>query len=252
MTADPAIPVDRLAALASPETQRLAAHMAHDTFSALFRLALEPSADSPDATMEALRVQCSNWCSAGEGEDAQALRLALLIAGLDQWGLAYTQAFNLTALPALSRLLGDLRSPLSPTADARFQTFFAQIEAHEGDAVDFKIELRRNIHLALWHAMSASEDPADGERIVQTLGSLMLALVARMPTLGWRLLADGLASIQIRLLSDPAFSGEVSQNGTQQLFESLRRALPPEQYRGILAHAGQAVLSWQQRRRPAQ
>ena len=100
--------------------------------------------------------------------------------------------------------------------------------------------------------MSASEDPADGERVVQTLGSLMLALVSRMPTLGWRLLADGLASIQIRLLSDPAFSGEASQSGTQQLFESLRRALPLEQYRNILAHAGQAVLSWQQRRRPAQ
>jgi len=41
----------------------------------------------------------------------------------------------------------------------------------------------------------------------------------------------------------------VAQQSTQQLFESLRQALPKERYQAILAHSGQVVLAWQQARR---
>ncbi|MGB4225641.1 MAG: hypothetical protein WBJ68_03130 [Candidatus Dechloromonas phosphoritropha] len=39
-------------------------------------------------------------------------------------------------------------------------------------ALDFKIELRRNIHLALWDAMTACDDSAEAQRILRALVSL--------------------------------------------------------------------------------
>jgi hypothetical protein len=60
------------------------------------------------------------------------------------------------------------------------------------------------------------------------------------------LLADALANIQIALLSDLVPKSPLAQEGTQQLFASLRHALPAERYQAILAHAGQAVGAWQQ------
>jgi hypothetical protein len=78
--------------------------------------------------------------------------------GIDQWGLAWCQAFRLSAIPGVSELLGELRTGLDAAADARFQQAFAAIEAGEGNAVDFKMDLRRNIHLGLWHAMIACEE----------------------------------------------------------------------------------------------
>lgn len=71
-----------------------------------------------------------------------------------------------------------------------------------------------------------------------------------MPLLGWWLLADALASIQIRLLSDSSASS-LAQETTQQLFAALRQNLPGEQYQAILAYSGQAVLAWQQSRSAA-
>ncbi len=236
---------DQLASMASPETQRLAARMAQELFAHLF----QASADtSTDLDLKALENQCSNWSQAGENEAAKSLRLALLVTGLDQWGLAYSQAFGLTAIPALSHLIGALRTALDSTAEARFQQFFSHLGEQEADAIDFKIELRRQLHLSLWHAMSACDNEAAAEPILQTLGNLMLALNTHMPTLGWRLMADALAHIQIRLLSDPEAT-PLAQTGTQQLFASLRQALPQDRYQAILAHSGQAVIAWQQARR---
>ncbi|HLO62695.1 MAG TPA: hypothetical protein VK165_06985, partial [Azonexus sp.] len=100
--------------------------------------------------------------------------------------------------------------------------------------------------LALWHAMAACESSEQVEAIVQTLGSLMVALDQKMPELGWRLVADALANIQIGLLSAPAPASPLAQDGTQQLFASLRHALPEARYQAILAHSGQAVVAWQQ------
>lgn len=248
MTSEAPPIVDALAALVNTETQRVCARLAQEAFAGTFRQAIAAESAEAGKVLAEVAAHCHDWCRAGESDDAQALRLALLVSGLDQWGLAYSQAFNLSAIPALSALIGALRTSLDPQADARFQRFYAEIDSAEADAIDFKIELRRAIHLALWHAMAACETAAEAESIVQSLGSLLLALNERMPQLGWRLVADALASIQVSLLDDTAAS-PIAQAGTQQLFESLRHALPSERYRLILAHSAQAVLAWQQTQR---
>ncbi len=246
MTSTTQIPADQLAALVNPETQRLAARMAQDVFAGVFRQALSAEATDQEALLAEVGGHCFNWCQAGGGDAGRALRLALLISGLDQWGLAYCQAFRLDAIPALTALIGSLRTRLDEKGDTLFQHYFSRIDAIESDAIDFKIELRRSIHLALWHAMAACETAEQVAGIVQPLGSLMLVLHQRMPELGWRLLADALANIQIALLSGSATTSELAQDGTRQLFASLRHALPDERYQAILAHSGQAVVAWQQ------
>ena len=250
MSDAPGIAPDRLAALAPPEVQRTAARMAQDAFAGVFRLSASEDTGQLAAALGELETRCSNWSQAGADDEARALRLALLVSGMDQWGLAYSQAFGLTAIPPLTAFLGSLRTRLDAAADARFQRYFTQIDSQETDAIDFKVELRRSIHLALWHAMTACDDAAAAQAILQRLGGLMLALLERMPQVGRRLLADALASIQLRLLADPAASA-LAQDTTQQLFESLRQALPKERFQEIQAYSTQAVLAWQQSRRPA-
>ena len=246
MTTAAHIPADQLAATANTDTQRLAARMAQDVFAGVFRQAVLADAAQGEAVLTEVTARCFNWCQAGGDEPSCALRLALLISGLDQWGLAYTQAFKLNAIPELSALIGALRNRLDARGDARFQQYFRQIDEVESDAIDFKVELRRSIHLALWHAMAACETAEQVKNIVQPLGSMMVVLTQQMPELGWRLLADALANIQICLLSDTAPATPQAQEGTQQLFASLRHALAQDCYQNILAHSGQVVIAWQQ------
>ena len=246
MTTAAHIPADQLAATANADTQRLAARMAQDVFAGVFRQAVLADAAQGEAVLAEVAARCFNWCQAGGDEPSCALRLALLISGLDQWGLAYTQAFKLNAIPELSALIGALRNRLDARGEARFQQYFRQIDEVESDAIDFKVELRRSIHLALWHAMAACETAEQVKNIVQPLGSMMVVLTQQMPELGWRLLADALANIQICLLSDTAPATPQAQEGTQQLFASLRHALTQDCYQNILAHSGQVVIAWQQ------
>ena len=246
MTTAAHIPADQLAATANADTQRLAARMAQDVFAGVFRQAVLADAAQGEAVLAEVTARCFNWCQAGGDEPSCALRLALLISGLDQWGLAYTQAFKLNAIPELSALIGALRNRLDARSDARFQQYFRQIDEVESDAIDFKVELRRSIHLALWHAMAACETAEQVKNIVQPLGSMMVVLTQQMPELGWRLLADALANIQICLLSDTAPATPQVQEGTQQLFASLRHTLAQDCYQNILAHSGQVVIAWQQ------
>lgn len=249
MSTAASLPVDALAALADRETQRLVARMAQDIFSGVFRHSASAEPEQLANAMIELEGQCYDWCQAAADDEARALRLALLISGLDQWGLAYSQAFNLTAIPALTALLGTLRNRLEPQAESRFLGYFRQIEQIEAAAIDFKVDLRRSIHLALWHAMTACETVEQAQNILKPLGGMMLALDQQMPELGWRLLADALASIQLSLLNPSAEVSDVARDSTQQLFESLQQALPEERYKSILAHAGQVVMAWQQARR---
>lgn len=246
MTTAAPIPADQLASLANADTQRLAARMAQDVFAGVFRQAAMPDAAPDVGVLGEVAAHCANWCRAGASDEARALRLALLISGLDQWGLAYTQAFKLEAIHPLTALIGGLRTRLEARDEALFQKYFEQIAAVEADAIDFKVELRRAIHLALWHAMAACETAEQVAGIVQPLGSMMVALNQQMPELGWRLLADALANIQIGLLSGPAPASALAEEGTQQLFASLRHALPADRYQAILAYSGQAVVGWQQ------
>lgn len=246
MTTVAQIPADQLSRLASADTQRLAARMAQDVFAGAFRQAMTADGAPDVVVLGEVAAHCFDWCRAAASDEARAVRLALLISGLDQWGLAYTQAFNLEAIHSLTALIGGLRTRLDARDDVLFQKYFEQINAVESDAIDFKVDLRRGIHLALWHAMVACETAEQVQGIVQPLGSMMVALDEQMPDLGWRLLADALANIQIALLSDIAPKSPLAHEGTQQLFASLRHALPGERYQAILAHAGQAVVAWQQ------
>ncbi len=242
-------PPDCLAGLATAEVQRLAARMAQDAFTRIFRLTLEGDAAAVEAAVIEIERLAKNWVRAADGEDARALRLALLVSGIDQWGLVWCQAFGLTAIPGISVLLGTLRSGLDAAADARFQQEFAAIEQVESDAVDFKMELRRNIHLALWHAMIACDDRDEALAILAALGAMLVALVGHMPTIGWWLVADALAHIQLRCLTDTAASTELARETTEALFVALRKALPRESSEPMFAHANQAVISWQRSRR---
>lgn len=243
------LPADTLASIAAPEIQRLAARMAQDAFSRIFRLTLESDPLALHTALNEIERLSCNWARAAEGDEAKALRLALLVSGIDQWGLAYCQAFGLNAIPGVSTLLGALRNSLDAADDARFQKAFSSIDQAESHAIDFKMELRRNIHLALWHAMIACDQREEAEPILAALGSLLLALVARMPVLGWRLAADALATIQLRCLVDAQNSQELAQEMTQELFEALRRALPRTTFQPMMAHANQAVIDCQQSRR---
>lgn len=238
---------DPLAALAPPGVQAEAADLARDAFTRAFRHAAAESSPFP---LDALRAQCLDWVRAGPGAEARALRMALLLAGLDQWGLAFSQAFGIQAIPPLTALIGALRTGLDPEEDVRFQRQFERLDATETAAIDFKIALRRQIHLALWHAMGAGESLEAVEPVIQALGNQLLALDAGMPELGWRLVADTLAHIQIRLLEESGAAG-LAQSGTQCLFASLRQAWPKEHHDRVMAQATQAVLAWQRARRPS-
>ena len=243
------LPADGLAKLATPEVQRLAARMAQDAFTRIFRLTLEGDAAALNAAVAEIERLSRNWAQAAGDEESRALRLALLVSGIDEWGLAWCQAFSLAAIPGISALLGALRNGLDVAADARFQQQFAAIEQAEGDAVDFKMELRRNIHMALWHAMIACEERDEAAPILAALGGMLVALTSRMPTLGWRLAADALATIQLRCLTEAAASTELARETNAALFTALRQNLPREISEPMFVHANQAVIAWQQSRR---
>lgn len=244
------VPSDPLAAVANPEEQRRAARTVQDAFARVFRLTLE--ADEAVRTQEAgaLRDALANWSRAAEGEEAGALRMAMLLSGLDQWGVAYCRAFGLSALPVLSALVGDLRTALDPQAEARFLANFDAIAAAEENAIDFKVELRRAIHLALWHGAIAAEERDEALRLAGQLGGMMLALAREMPQLGWRLVADALAHIQIQCLAHGLAAQGVAREATEALFAALARELPQEARDAAMAHATQAVMAWQQANRP--
>ena len=111
------------------------------------------------------------------------------------------------------------------------------------------MDLRRNIHLGLWHAMIACEDRAEAETILAALGGMMVALTQKMPQLGWRLVADALAHIQLRCLTEAAASTELARDVNAALFTALRQNLPRDISEPMFAHANQVVIAWQQARR---
>lgn len=246
------LPPDDLAVHVPRDVQRQAARMAQEGFSQIFRLT---AGNDPGAVVRGvaeMQPLIRNWAQAGGSDDSRHLRLALLVAGMDQWGLAYSQAFGLHAIPGLTQLLGDLRTALTAEEDARFQQMFDAMGTAEGNVIDFKVDLRREIHLALWHAMIASEDRDEATLICTALGSLMLALVKSMPSLGWRLVSDALAHIQIRCLAQGLAGEGMGQEMTQQLFAALNQTLPEDVRSQIFAQAAQATLAWQQARRQAE
>ena len=239
---------------ATADAERLAARMAHDAFGRVFRLCAETG--DTDAVVCELAERMQRWAQAAapavaaDAITARMRRLAWLVSGLDQWGLAYAQAFGLVALPPLSDLLGRLRSALDAQEDAMFARCYAALDDETASA-DFRMALRRDIHMALWHALTACDDtPADeagAQRIARTLGSQWLALDARLPTLGWRLVADAVAHIQIGCL-DPA-TPAIALERTEALLASLRAGLPAERSRALFALATHVTVTWQRAQR---
>lgn len=243
-------PHDALAGLISPALQKEAANLAQDGFTRVFRLLTEGDESAAELGLSVIETRARGWAFDGQEGDAALMRLALLVSGLDQWGIALTQALSLQALPGLTALLGNLRMPLDAQAGARFEQLFADVEAREENAIDFKMELRRGIHLALWHAIAASDDEAERTQLIQRLGSQMLSMTQNMPTWGGHLLADSIAHIQLRLLSATQ-ADAVAEAATSELFGALQQALGQAQGRTIFGQAAQLVLAYQSAQRTA-
>ncbi|MFT4173685.1 MAG: hypothetical protein QM639_14070 [Rhodocyclaceae bacterium] len=244
------VPPDALAAHANRDTQRQAARLAQESFAAAFRLALEGQPDKLPMVMGKLAERLREWANMAT-VDGRAARMAMLMAGLDQWGLAFSQTFDAEALGGLSLLVGALRDGMDVGEEGLCQRYFDHINAQEAYGLDFKVELRREIHLALWHAMIASEDNEEAFAILRHLGSLLLSLTRSMPTLGWRLVADALASIQIRCLQQGLALEGLAQETTQELFGALARELPEDLRTLIMSQASEVVMAWQRARREA-
>lgn len=246
------LPPDPLARFVDAETQRHAARLAEECFARAFRLSVAESEAARVHGVDQLQADLAAWAARGVDDDARALRLALLVSGLDQWGLAWSRAFGLVAIPALSALLGALRNGLDAQGDARFSRYFEAIGAVEHNAIDFKVELRRGLHLALWHSSIASPNRDEALRLAGELGSQLLALTSAMPRAGWRLVADALAFIQVRCLAEGLAAEGVAQEATQALFGALARELPGELRDLVMTHSARAVLAWQQAGRAPQ
>lgn len=234
---------DPLADRLPRETQLQAARHIQDGFSLAFRLSIESLPQARHTAMAEAAERLKAWSAQTGDPPAQQLRTALILSGLDQWGLAYSQLFGASAMSGLSELVGFLR------ADSRAADALSSIETIDGAeecAFSFKSELRRGIHLALWHAMIASEDREEATAILKHLGAMMLRLVESMPMLGWIVVANTLADIQIRCLEHGLAGTGVAQETTEALFGALNQQLPAEQRQKIMPAATRTVIAWQQ------
>ncbi|MCK6405914.1 MAG: hypothetical protein L6Q60_07840 [Rhodocyclaceae bacterium] len=185
----------------------------------------------------------------GGDKDTRAMRQAMLLSGLDQWGQAWSRCYGAGAMTGLSELLGDLRDALDPAAEAAVQAAFARLGGNEAAAFSFKAELHKSIAVALWHALIADESRESATGTANELGSLLLGLLRSMPEHGWVIVASALADIQIRCLEHRLAQEGLAQEMTQQLFAALAQALSEEDRKRILGGAGQAVIAWQQAQR---
>ncbi len=220
-----------------------------DAFVEAFRLTLESGKDVRQASIARLCVPLLEWCRMAEAGEARALRHAMLLYGLDQWGLAYSRAFGPGALTGLSELVGVLRDALDPAAEAACQKAFAQLGEIENGLFSFKAEQQKSLLVALWHGMIAEENRDAATTLAEQLGSMMLGLLKSMPAQGWVIVASALADIQIRCLAHSLAAEGLAQEMTQQLFAALVQNLAPEERQRILGGAGQAVVAWQQAQR---
>jgi len=151
------IPADGLVALAPVDVQKLAARMAQDAFSQAFRLTLNEDDAGRASGVAELSVALRNWSAAGKGDEARALRLALIVAGLDSGGSRTARLSGSSRFGAV----GTGRSSavgLDPQQEAKFQPQFAAIERPKATRSTSRSICGRAIHLALWHAMIASEE----------------------------------------------------------------------------------------------
>ena len=242
---------DPLLAEVDAATQRQAAQLAQDAFARVFRLSVGEDDDTRQRGVAQLHRDLRDWAAVAATPEARALRMAMLLSGMDQWGLAWSAAFELVSIPGLTELIGALRTDLDAEDDARLLRAFDAINAAEENAIQFKVELRRGVHVALWHSSIAGDDREQAMQLSARLGGMLLAVVRDMPVAGWRLVADALAFIQIRCLADGLAADGIGRDATQALFAALARELPVSTRDAVQAHASNAVLAWQQAARAA-
>ncbi|HET7774894.1 MAG TPA: hypothetical protein VFK74_00845, partial [Azospira sp.] len=186
----------------------------------------------------------------GDHHAGRHLRQAMLLSGLDQWGLAYAQVYGPAAMTGLSALVAGLRAGLDGAGETEgYQAFFERLVHEEAAAFSFKADLRQAIHLALWHTMIATENRGEALQLLQQLGGMMLALPAAMPEYGWVILANTLADIQIRCLAHALAAEGLGQEMTQELFGALSKQLPEEKRQQVMGNAARTVLEWQRSNR---
>jgi hypothetical protein len=183
--------------------------------------------------------------------DARALRQALLLSGLDQWGQAWSRIYGAGAMTGLSELLGCLRDALDPAAEAAVQAAFARLNASEAAAFSFKAEVHKSLCIALWHTLIAEEDRDSATAIANQLGGMLIGTLQSMPENGWVVAASVLADIQIRCLAHGLAQEGLGQEMTQVLFAAVSQALSADDRKRVLGGAGQAVVAWQQAQRAA-
>jgi hypothetical protein len=246
---------DPLAALAPHALQREAARLAQEAFALAFRQTLEGQGDERPQVIAQIVQRLMGWAndkrdSDGEGHGARHLRQAMLLSGLDQWGLAYSQVYGPAATTGLSALVAGLRAGLDGAGENEgYQAFFERLDREETAAFSFKSDLRQGLHLALWHTMIATENRGEALQVLQQLGGMMLSLPQAMPQYGWMILANTLADIQIRCLAHALAAEGLGQEMTQELFGALSRQLPEEQRQQVMGNAARTVLEWQQSNR---
>jgi hypothetical protein len=253
MTADfsPTTPPDSLAEMAPQDVQQQAARLVQESFAASIRMVAHGEGKQLDDALGKLADHLREWSRMTTPESAQ-LRLAMILAGLDQWGLVYNQAFGPAALQGVSAILANLRDCLDLSEEAMCQRFLDTIHQEEGSAIEFKIAFRRELHLSLWHTLVAAESRDQAELFLQLLGGLLLALNRAMPTIGWRLIADAMASIQIRCLQHGLVLDQQGQEMTEALFAGVSKELP-EAVRDLVAgHSAEAVRAWREASRSTQ
>ncbi len=245
------LPDDPCADLAPQDAQQQAARLVQEAFATAVRLVAQGEGKSLDDTLARLADHLREWSRMATPEAAE-FRLAMILAGLDQWGLAYSQAFGADMLVGVSSLLGDLRDCLDLAEESACQVFLDRIHDEEACALEFKITFRRDLHLALWHSMIAVEERTQAQTLLKLLGGLLLALNRVMPSLGWRLIADTLATIQIRCLQHGLASEGLARETTESLFEGITSELPEAVRELVTAHSAAAVHAWREASRATQ
>ena len=246
-----ALPPDVLIEQISRDEQLQAARLVQEAFAAALRLAAETEGKPLEDAMNRLSDRLREWSRLSTAEGSHT-RLGLLMYGLDQWGLAYSQGFGPGLLNGLTLLIGNLRGGLDLSSESLCQRCLDLLRQDEASALDFKISMRRELHLSLWHSMISAENREQGDRLLNLLGGLLVALCQAMPSLGWRLVADALASIQIRCLQHGLAASGQEQELTEGLFAGLSQDLPDELREQVFTRSAEAVRAWQESRRATQ
>lgn len=235
---------DPLAVQLPREIQMQAARSIQDGFAGAFRATLEMAGNERHKEIDRIARVLAAWAAEPKDDGVSALRLALLLSGLDQWGLAYSQVFGAEAMAGLTELVALLRASVSDNGLAALEAI-ERINATSENAFTFKAELRQAIHLALWHSMIVEADRDAAVAMLKQLGGMLLKLLTELPELGWIVIANTLADIQIRCLAHGLATEGLGQEMTQMLFASLEHELPLDERQKITPAATQIVIAWQ-------